>query len=117
MEKEHLEFYVKRYKKENELYEKAMKDLGRKVMHTSNLAMRFYVHDGWTLEELNEVLIKGSFHLMKIEQDPNDPSYYVLDAHSTVDVDKLDKKVSIIKKAFDDYPNETNKECIKRFNW
>ena len=53
----------------------------------SSLAARYYVNKGWDLETLNKYLVKGSF----VEKCgvSDDDQYYLLDAGSSIDVDKL----------------------------
>jgi len=96
-----------------------IKRMNKKIMHTSNLAMRFYVHNGWTLEELEGLVeshrdsTDGRFRFF----DDTDSPYYVPNVGTNLKIKELAEKISEIKKAFNDYPNETNKECIERFNW
>lgn len=87
----------------------------KKVIHSSNLALRFYERDGWSKVELDEVCIRGEvkcFH-----HDPD--RYFILDYHrgSIFDIPKLLEKASKVVRTFDDYPDESDESFCKRFNW
>lgn len=92
----------------------------KKVVHSSNLALRFYRSEGWTLEILNKYLTKGKFadtHLSH-HKDPLEHSYFILEVRSTLDIAKLyEEQVSRVVRAFDDYPYDTDVEFMERFNW
>jgi hypothetical protein len=90
--------------------------LGKKPIHSSNLALRFYLHDGWTKEELDSFCIRGEVNCFH----PGDHEpYFVLDhtKRSAFDIPKLYEKCSKLYRAFDDYPNESDVQFMKRFNW
>lgn len=86
----------------------------KKPIRSSNLALRFYISDGWTKEELDQCCIKGSFSCTHTD-DP-DP-YYTLDIGSTFNTKKLIEKMSVLHRRFDDYPNETDEQFIEKMNW
>ena len=90
----------------------------KKPIKSSSLALRFYVKDGWTKEELDSCCIQGEVKLSFID-DSIEYQYYILDhlQNSRFDVDKLMEKMSVLVRAFDDRPNETDGEFIKKFNW
>jgi hypothetical protein len=86
----------------------------QKIVSASSLALRFYAKDGWTLEELESLTEKNNgFHYWEKDFEP----YYIANPGTVFDVEALASVTSEIKKAFDDKPNETIEECIKRFNW
>lgn len=83
-------------------------------VRSSNLALRFYVSDGWTRELLEPLLIKGTI----VENDLMDgDSYFLLDVGSSLDIDKLDEMKSKLYRRFDDHPEQTDKEFMASFNW
>jgi len=85
----------------------------KKPVHSSNLALRFYIKHGWTKEELTECIVKGNVVIAHPKDGPE--AYYVLEhIGCSFDVDKLLEKVSIIYRAYDDYPDETDKQFIER---
>lgn len=93
--------------------------MNKKIVRSSNLAARFYVSDGWTIEELNQYLIKGQFirregSLWANEGD-NLYDYFMLDVGSSYDVDKLAPNV-VVKPYFSDQPAEVI-AFLKSFNW
>lgn len=88
----------------------------KKPIRTSNLAMRFYVHDGWTKEELDSLCVRGEvkcFH-------PDDRyPYFTLDHNqaSRFDAEKLLERTSEIDRAFPDQEVYSDLELIHHFNW
>lgn len=89
----------------------------RKVIRSSNLALRFYIQDGWTEEELNNMCTQGCVFLRGFKES-HDSSYYMLHfgKDSKFDLDKLDDKCLKLIRAFDDNPHESDKEYMSRFN-
>lgn len=90
----------------------------------SNLAMRFYIRDGWTKELLDSCCIDdGSVHCFH----PKDMEpYYVLDhrKYSAFDATKLVKHVSEIRppgfwseSEWDEFRNRSWEQTIERYNW
>lgn len=87
-------------------------------MATSNLAMRFYKSDGWTREILEKLVIRTgrggeAFHYW---DDPNF-EYWIPNVGTNLNLDELLKIVTRVDRAFNDYPNESDREFLKRFNW
>lgn len=72
--------------------------------------------DGWTKEELDSFCIQGE---VKCYHPHDKDPYFVLayEKGSQFDAKKLYEKCSVLYRAFDDYPNETDLEFIKRHNW
>lgn len=88
----------------------------KKPIRMSNLAMRFYIHDGWTKEELDGLCIRGEvkcFHPQDIRP------YFTLDHNlaSQFDAEKLLAKTSKIVRAFSDQNQYSDLDLIKRYNW
>ena len=92
----------------------------KKVVHSSNLALRFYKACGWTREILEKYLIEGNILDTEFShhQDPHAIAYYVLKPYSKLDMASLYKnEVSEVNRMYDDYPEETDLEFMERFNW
>jgi len=81
---------------------------------SSNLALRFYLQDGWTKEFLDSLTIKGECIYREMKFGDEDLSYYMPIPNTKLDIDKLILYVSEVNRAFDDYPNESDIEFIKR---
>ena len=83
-----------------------------KPIRSSNLMLRFYVKDGWTKSILDQYCIKGQVSIKHPEDiDP----YYTLDAATKLDVIQLYiDHVSVVHRAFNDYPNETDIQYMIR---
>jgi hypothetical protein len=89
----------------------------KKIVRSSNLALRFYQNDGWTKEVLEKYLIKGSFLDSKERFGDTNP-YFVLNVGSQLDMKRLyEEQVSSVQRAFDDYPHQTDLGFMERFNW
>ena len=87
-------------------------------MHSSNLALRFYIREGWTKELLETFVTKGKVaHCSGFETEREDMKYYLPGAYTTMDVDRLMEHVGEVKRRFDDFPEETDREFIKRMLW
>lgn len=88
----------------------------KKSIHSSNLALRFYISAGWTKEELDKLCIRGEvkcFH-------PHDADpYFTLDHEkgSAFDAVKLYERCSQLYRAFNDYPEQSDIQFIERYNW
>lgn len=89
-------------------------DVMKKVAHTSNLAMRFYVRDGWTKGELDECIVRGEF-IIAHPEDTN--PYYSIGPHDSYDSKKLLEKISKIKRGFDDQNQYSDYELLEHMNW
>jgi hypothetical protein len=86
----------------------------KKVCHAASLAIRYYVKDGWTIEELRECLVRGDFHFPF--PDDKDP-YFLLKQGGAIDVDKMLEKISGILRHFYEQFDKTDKELLESFNW
>lgn len=77
-----------------------------KPVRSSNLMLRFYVSDGWSKSILDSFCTKGQVSI----KHPDDTNpYYTLDAGSQLDIVQLYiGHVSVVHRAFSDYPNETD---------
>jgi len=86
-----------------------------KVVRSSNLALRFYVSDGWTKEELMELLVgdTGDFLIRPMDPEP----YYILTVGSRLDPEKLLAKTSKLVRAFNDHPWQSDLQFMMKYNW
>jgi len=85
-----------------------------KAAVASNLAMRFYISDGWTKEELDECCVQGCFD----NNWPDDANpYYILNRQGSYDVEKLLAKISKIRRAFPEQHDLTDRELLEQQNW
>lgn len=90
--------------------------MSHKVIRTSNLALRFYVRDGWTKEELDAVCTVGSVHCAH----PNDEfPYFTLNygEHSRFDCKKLLALADGVERRYDDRPGDTDLEFLESMNY
>lgn len=89
----------------------------KKTIIITNLAMRFYRDYGWDLSILTQYLKKGGFRYF---DDPLDP-YWILQAHSVMDVEKLMKDGHVGellgRDRWSDERNLTDLEILKSRNW
>lgn len=85
----------------------------KKAVRLSSLGARFYIGDGWTLEELNECLINGSWKTFPEDDDP----YYILDAQSRYDVEKLLLKANKCVSQFSSDYGKSVRELLEDRNW
>ena len=87
----------------------------RKVIQSSNLCLRFYAADGWTKEELDALCVIGEVYCAHPD---DDHPYFTLDHRkgSMFDVDKLMESMSELVRAFDDYPNQSDRQFIEYHN-
>lgn len=96
----------------------------RKVVHSSNLALRFYRASGWSREILVQYLLKGDFVDTAIPRshgghgDSMEESYLILSVGSRLDMARLyTEQVDKVIRAFDDNPSLTDVEFMEQFNW
>ena len=83
----------------------------KKVIRSSNLALRFYSSDGWTKEELDKFCLKGEVQcLFPDDQDP----YYSTLLGTVLDTTLLLDSCSTLVRRFNDYPSESDKEFVER---
>lgn len=85
---------------------------------TTNLAIRFYAEDGWTLEDLlplicNVVRVNESCFLYFDDGRP----YWVPAVGVNVNIPKLLTLVTKVDRTFNDFPGETDERHLERFNW
>jgi len=81
---------------------------------TSHLAMRFYVHDGWTQEILDSITVKGRCTMPH----PEDVQpYFILPVGSSLDMDKLMKLVTSVTRWMPGVDHlKNNREYLEGFN-
>lgn len=91
----------------------------KKIVRSSNLALRFYKHDGWTRECLEQYLVAGKImDTALMFQDRPEEAYFLLDVGSRFDMQRLyENEVSDVVRRFDDDPSETDFHFMERFNW
>ncbi len=91
----------------------------KKPVSSSNLALRFYKCHGWTREDLEPYLLKGVIQdTEEVNLDKPEHAYYRLRVHSQLDMDRFyQEKVSSVYRAYDDDPNMTDLEFLKKYNW
>lgn len=92
--------------------------MSKKPISSSNLALRFYSADGWTKKELKEC-IRNFGSVEEVDFDSAaivlcGLAYYRFSNPCDVDLDKLAEKCSILYRAFNDYPDETDKQFMAR---
>ena len=87
----------------------------KKPIRLSNLAMRFYLRDGWTRDELASLIVKGKLH-DPFPQDKED-GYFILEVGGAFDVKKLAERISEVRHTFNDHKGESIEEIIEHFNW
>lgn len=89
----------------------------KKPISQSNLLLRFYIRDGWTLDELKAVAIKGEPKLHpRSEHDP----YFIFDVGSRYDSKRLAEIGFIHRDILDLFPERkplSDIEIIEHMNW
>lgn len=85
---------------------------------TTNLAMRFYKNDGWNEDTLLQCVQsfshpEGPFKYFKEDAIP----YWIPNVGTKLDLDMLLEKASTIQRTFNDFPEESDKQHLQRFNW
>ncbi len=90
----------------------------KKPVRSSNLALRFYKHEGWDLECLLKYLKNGTIRDTEITHgDSKESAYYALNVGSSFYIESLyHNEVSELHRAFNDYPHETDLQFMMRFN-
>ena len=92
----------------------------KKTVHSSNLCLRFYKRDGWVRSDLFKYLLDGDTYVIHDSEydhrnDPHDEAYFSYGVGVDVDLRALyDNEVGDVVRAFDDYPEETNLEFMRR---
>lgn len=81
----------------------------KKIIRTSNLALRFYLKDGWTKEELDGCCSQGEVNIHTIT---DEYPYYILDPGASFDTDKLLAITAKVHRAFEDQERYSDKELI-----
>jgi len=91
----------------------------KKRVSSSNLALRFYKRDGWTREDLELYLIRGSIEdTSEYHGDSDYFAYYILSIASSLDMKAFyQEKVGEVHRAYDDYPHMTDLEFLESKNW
>ena len=86
----------------------------KKVIRTSSLAARFYISDGWTREELEEIA-PGAKVIDKFAGKPM--GYFVYDLYDVykVNLDKLMERCERVERLFNDYPEMSDRDFIRRY--
>jgi len=82
----------------------------------SNLAARYYLKDGWTLDILNRYLVRGRFVCSpNTDEDP----YFLLDVGGNIDVDRFltDYPDAEIKSGFHGEREMAPRELLISRNW
>ena len=76
---------------------------------SSNLALRFYLKDGWDKKTLDSLVVCGK--IIKCsgwEKDLKQGlAYYLPEIGTKLDIDRLMSLVTKVHRAFDDYPQES----------
>jgi hypothetical protein len=88
----------------------------KKVVQSSNLALRFYKHQGWAKDCLEKYLLKGGILDTEFShhKDPPESAYFIFVAGSRVDLEGLYKnEVETVLRAFDDKPSQSDFEFMK----
>lgn len=90
--------------------------LGRKVVRSSNISLRFYKKDGWLRDTLELYLEDGKIIDSEIcFGDAPEESYFVFEPGSTVDVKGLFfTEILEVQRTFDDKPEESDLEFCQR---
>ena len=95
-----------------------MQQLEKKPISQSNLLLRFYVHDGWTKEELDKCAIKGESQI-HTESDPQ--PYYIFHIGNVYDSTKLLEIGYVERKLLEHVAPErlklTDKQILDFMNW
>ena len=89
-------------------------------INSSNLALRFYASEGWTLELLNSLVTKGAIKKHpSFDKDEAEGwgGYYLPDTGTQMNIPELMKHVTSVHRAFDDYPTDTDEQFIKKMLW
>jgi hypothetical protein len=88
-----------------------------KVIRLSNLAARYYIRDGWSLETINQYLLRGQFARMNF-MTVDDP-YFVLEQGASVDADRIlrDFPDLEIVAHLQSERTKSRKELIESRNW
>jgi len=87
----------------------------KKPIRLSNLAMRFYLKDGWKKKELENLLDKGRV-LDPLPKD-KDMGYFLLEVGASFKIKELAEKISEVRHTFESHKGESLEEIINHFNW
>lgn len=86
----------------------------KKPIKSSHLALRFYVGDGWTQDELEDCLRQGSVSI----KHPDDAyPYFTLDRGSQFDCEKLLARASVVKRWSSLENSKSDLEYLEDMNW
>jgi len=86
------------------------------IVRTSNLAMRFYKKDGWTDDVLVSLIDRDSHSAGFKYFDDADP-YWIPEVGTKLNIDSLMKLVTEVKRGFNDYPLQSDREHLESKNW
>jgi len=91
----------------------------KKRVCSSNLALRFYKKDNWTIEDFEPYIIRGCMEdTAEVHGDSDFFAYYRLSVDSKMDMKSFyEEKVSEVHRMYDDYPNMTDLEFLESKNW
>ena len=67
----------------------------KRPIQSSHLALRFYVRDGWTPEDVDALLVTGKCTYRRDRIDP-DCDYFAAYGDARIDLDKLCDAVSVV---------------------
>jgi hypothetical protein len=89
-------------------------------INSSNLALRFYASEGWTLDLLNSFVEKGAVKKHpSFDKDEKEGwgGYFIPEPGTKMNIPKLMKLVTSVHRAFNDYPEDTDEQFIKKMLW
>jgi len=82
---------------------------------TSNLAVRFYVKDGWTRELLESLLVRGKIVNDSHFGEPGNDDYYSTYRSAMFDMATLMAVISHVKRTFNDYPDLCDEDFLLKY--
>lgn len=85
-----------------------------RVVKASNLALRFYVADGWYLEELKTFLESG---VIECAHPQDVDAYFILNVGGHLNVDTLLERTSELRRAFEVDPSVSDREYMIDKMW
>lgn len=89
------------------------KRLNNMIVRSSNLSLRFYHSDGWRLELLNQYGKFAKHPCFAADERSGAGGYYYCVWDDSVNIDELMKHVTEVKRAFNEYPEESDREFIR----
>lgn len=81
--------------------------------------MRFHVRYGWTQEVLLPLVKSALYEPPFTQKDPQYPelAYWVPESGTIMDIKKLMKVVTKVERTFNDYPERSDEDFLKMYNW